>query len=179
VHERIDLAGHSDQNAVPRAQRLPSRVGYVNLVNTSPLAPGQSRVPIRTIAAAIGMVLATALALLLVYEVRRILVWIVVALFFTIALYPVVGWLERRARWVPRSLATLVIFLLVLVVIAGLLTAFVVPLAQEGAAFVQQLPQLINDARAGRGPIGRLLERTGALNYMLQNQERLAVWRRG
>jgi predicted PurR-regulated permease PerM len=142
-------------------------------VNTAPLAPGQSRVPIRTIAAAIGMVLATALALLLVYEVRRILVWIVVALFFTIALYPVVGWLERRARWVPRSLATLVIFLLVLVVIAGLLTAFVVPLAQEGAAFVQQLPQLINDARAGRGPIGRLLERTGALNYMLQNQERI------
>jgi predicted PurR-regulated permease PerM len=142
-------------------------------VNTSPLAPGRSRVPIRTIAAAIGMVLATALALLLVYEVRRILVWIVVALFFTIALYPVVGWLERRARWVPRSLATLVIFLLVLVVIAGLLTAFVVPLAHEGATFVQQLPQLINDARAGRGPIGRLLERTGALNYMLQNQERL------
>lgn len=142
-------------------------------MNTSPLAPGRSRVPIRTIAAAIGMVLATALALLLVYEVRRILVWIVVALFFTIALYPVVGWLERRARWVPRSLATLVIFLLVLVVIAGLLTAFVVPLAHEGATFVQQLPQLINDARAGRGPIGRLLERTGALNYMLQNQERL------
>ena len=142
-------------------------------MNTSPLAPGQSRVPIRTIAAAIGMVLATVLALLLVYEVRRILVWIVIALFFTIALYPMVGWLERRARWVPRSLATLAIFLLVLVVIAGLLTAFVVPLAQEGAAFVQQLPQLINDARAGRGPIGRLLERTGALNYMLQNQERI------
>lgn len=140
---------------------------------TSPLPQRQSRVPVRTIAAAIGMVLATALALLLVYEVRRTLVWIVVALFFTIALYPTVGWLERRVRWVPRSLATLLIFLLVLVVIGGLITAFVVPLAQEAVAFAEQLPQLINDARAGRGPIGRLLERTGALNYLLHNQERL------
>jgi predicted PurR-regulated permease PerM len=142
-------------------------------VITSPLPQRQSRVPVRTIAAAIGMVLATALALLLVYEVRRTLVWIVVALFFTIALYPTVGWLERRVRWVPRSLATLLIFLLVLVVIGGLITAFVVPLAQEAVAFAEQLPQLINDARAGRGPIGRLLERTGALNYLLHNQERL------
>lgn len=140
---------------------------------TSPLPQRLPRVPVRTIAAAIGMVLATALALLLVYEVRRTLVWIVVALFFTIALYPTVGWLERRARWVPRSLATLLIFLLVLVVIGGLITAFVVPLAQEAVAFAEQLPQLINDARAGRGPIGRLLERTGALNYLLHNQERL------
>jgi hypothetical protein len=42
---------------------------------------------LRAIAAAIGMVLLTGLSLLFLYEVRRTLVWLVVALLFTVALY--------------------------------------------------------------------------------------------
>jgi hypothetical protein len=45
-------------------------------------------VPLRAIAAAIGMVLLTGLSLLFLYEVRRTLVWLVVALFFAVALIP-------------------------------------------------------------------------------------------
>jgi predicted PurR-regulated permease PerM len=130
-------------------------------------------VPVRAIAATIAMVLATALALLLLYEVRRILVWLVVAAFFTIALYPLVGWVERRVTFRRRLPATLLVFLVVLIVIAGLITLFVVPLAREGAAFATQLPQLLNDAQSGRGTIGRLVERTHALTYLQNNQDRI------
>jgi predicted PurR-regulated permease PerM len=119
-------------------------------------------VPVRTIAVTIGMVLATAVSLLILYEVRRILVWLVVAAFFTIALYPVVGWVQHHLRWMHRALATFAVFLLLLIIVAGLLTAFAVPLAREGTAFANQLPQMIADARSGRGPVGGLLERTHA-----------------
>ena len=39
--------------------------------------------------------------------------------------------------------------------------------------FADQLPGLINDAKAGRGPVGDLLQRTNALQYVQDNQDRI------
>ncbi|HET9827755.1 MAG TPA: AI-2E family transporter [Nocardioidaceae bacterium] len=134
--------------------------------------PTRARVPVRTIAATIGMVLATAILLLVLRATERVVVWIVVAAFFSVALYPVVGWVERRLGG-RRSLATLLVFLTVLVVFGGLITAFAVPLTREGTAFAGQLPSILADARAGRGPVGGFLERTHALTYVQDNQARI------
>jgi predicted PurR-regulated permease PerM len=143
-------------------------------------APPDNRgnVAVRTIATAIAMVVVTALSLLLLYEVRRTLVWLVVAAFFTIALYPLVGWLERRLKF-RRILATLLVFLVVVILIAGLLTLFAIPLAREGAAFAQQFPQLLEDTKSGKGVIGRLLDRTNALHYLQANQDRIRSFATG
>ena len=89
---------------------------------------------------------------------NRVLIWMLVALFFAVALYPPVDWVQRRVLR-RRSLATLLVFLVVLITIGATLSAFAVPLAQEGTQLAGQLPVLINEARAGRGPVGRLLER--------------------
>src|SRR4051794_18126672 len=105
-------------------------------------------VPVRTILAIIGLVLATYVALQLVEMTRRVLTWALIALFFAVALYPVVNLLERRVPRCRRSVATLVVFLLVAVLILGLVTLFVIPLAQEAAPLARELPQLIQDARA-------------------------------
>jgi predicted PurR-regulated permease PerM len=56
-------------------------------------------VPVRTILATIGLVLLTAVALYVLYDVRRVVTWIIVAVFFSVALYPVVGWVQRRLTW--------------------------------------------------------------------------------
>ena len=127
--------------------------------------PGTARqpVPVRAILAAIGLVLATVLLLLLIREVQRVLVWIIIAGFFAVAVYPVVNWIERHLPWCRRSLATLAAYLLLVVLIAGLITLFAVPLARQGTSLAHQLPALIDDARAGRGPVGHLLDRTHAL----------------
>jgi predicted PurR-regulated permease PerM len=119
------------------------------------------------------MVLATVLVLLLLVEVRRTLIWLVVAAFFAVALYPVVNWVQRRLTWCRRSIATLLVFLLVFLLLGGLIAAFLVPLARQGTTFADQLPALLNDARAGRGPVGSLLERTNALHYVQQNQDKI------
>ena len=111
-----------------------------------------ARVPVRTILTTIGLVLATGLAVLFVIQVQRVLVWMLVAAFFTITLYPVVAWVQRRLRWCPRWLATLAVFLLVFLLLGGLLALFAVPLAQEGIQLAGQLPGIVADARAGRHP---------------------------
>jgi predicted PurR-regulated permease PerM len=114
----------------------------------------------------IGLVLATMLVLMLAYVTRQVLTWIVIAVFFAVALHPAVSWLERKARWVKRWLATLVVFLLAFAFIGGLIAVFVIPLVREAAQFADNVPKLITDIRAGRGPIGNLAERFHVLNYI-------------
>jgi predicted PurR-regulated permease PerM len=160
------------------SQHEPSRWPSEEHALVAPGPPRQSStprgpVPVRTIAATIGLVLATVLLLLVVREVARVLTWIVVAAFFAVALYPVVSWVERRVTGGRRSLATLLVFVLVLVVLGGLITAFAVPLAHEGTVFAGQLPGLVADARAGRGPVGNLLDRTNVLSYVRDHQAQL------
>ncbi|NAZ87677.1 AI-2E family transporter [Kineococcus sp. T90] len=135
---------------------------------------------VRTIVTAIGLLLATAFLLYLVLHTLQVLTWIVVAAFFAVALYPVVGWVERKLLGGKRrSLATLLVFLLIVLLLAGVGTLFAVPLAQEGTRFAGQLPQLIDDARAGRGPVGDLLERTNALQYAQDNEDRIRSFATG
>jgi predicted PurR-regulated permease PerM len=128
--------------------------------------PHNDRSVARTTAIVIGLVLLSALGLLLVYEVRRVIVWIVIAAFFATALHPLVSWLERRVRWVKRWLATLVVYVVVFAVLAGLVALFVVPLVREGTQLAAQLPDMIRDARAGRGPVGGLLQRFHVVSWV-------------
>jgi predicted PurR-regulated permease PerM len=156
---------------------------------TSPGAPAlggvsDERAPspgtVRTILTAIGLLLATALVLYVVLQTLQVITWIIVAAFFAVALYPVVGWVERRLLGGKRrSLATLLVFVVIVLLLAGIGTVFAVPLAQEGTKFAGQLPQLIDDARAGRGPVGNLLERTNALTYVQDNQDRIKAFATG
>src|ERR671911_408084 len=132
----------------------------------------QSRVPIRTIAAPIGMVLLTAAVLLLGWEVRRVLTWIVVAALLAIILGPLVDIAERRLH-LRRALATLLVFLVALVALAGILTMFIRPLASEGPQFIDRVPSYVEQARAGRGPVGQLVQRYKLDEYLQRNQARL------
>jgi predicted PurR-regulated permease PerM len=98
----------------------------------------------------------------------------VIAAFFAVALYPPAAWLQRRMLGGRRpALATFLVFLVVLLGLAGLVTAFVVPLVGQATRFAGQLPELIDQARAGQGPVGRLLERTNVLRWVQDNQDRI------
>lgn len=141
--------------------------------------PQDDRSVARTTSIVIGLVLLTALGLLVLYEVRRVIVWIVIAAFFATALHPLVSWLERRVGWVKRWLATLVVFLVVFAILAGLVALFVVPLVHEGAQLASQLPTLINDARAGRGPIGGLLQRFHVVSWIQAHSSQIQSYASG
>jgi len=121
----------------------------------------------------IGLFLATFLLLALAYETSRVLTWIVIAGFFAVALHPAVTWLENRARWIKRWLATLLIYLLAVIFIAGLITLFVLPLVREATDLADDLPRRIEDIRAGRGPIGNLAERFHVMDYVQSHSDQL------
>lgn len=121
-------------------------------------APDRPPVPWRTIWAAIGSVVLTLAAIAVVQSVSRVLIWIVIAGFFAIVLSPPVDFLEQKAR-MRRSLATMLVFLTVLGAMGGLLYSFITPIVDQSQEFADNFPQYVEDAKAGRGPLGGVVQR--------------------
>ena len=109
--------------------------------------------PWRTIWAVIGAVALSYVAYRTVAALAHVLTLLVVAGFFAIVLSPAVDAVMRRAH-LRRGWATGVVFVIGLGLIAGMLYAFIRPLATEGSTFAQDLPGYVEDARNGDGPIG-------------------------
>src|SRR6266496_571155 len=141
-------------------------------VCSSDLQAPLRRVPVQTIAVTIGMVLLTGALLLLAWEIRRVLSWVVVAALLAIVLGPVVDLTQRRLH-LRRSLATVLVFLVVVAAFAGMLTVFIRPLITEGGQLADRAPAYIEQAQAGRGPVGELIKRYRLDQYVARNQARL------
>jgi predicted PurR-regulated permease PerM len=127
----------------------------------------------RTVLAVIGIVLAVAAALAIVWATRQVLTWIIVAVFLALALNPAVEFFQRQGLR-RRGAATAVTILLTLGALVGLGALFIPTLVSEGRGFADALPGYINDVSEGRGPLGRFAER-----YELEQRVREAIERQG
>ncbi|HUP86495.1 MAG TPA: AI-2E family transporter [Acidimicrobiales bacterium] len=127
-------------------------------------------VPVRTILATIGLVLATLILLVVLQKLSHIIGLLVVAGFFAILLTPAVDWLERRGM--RRSMATLIVFLLGLASFGGMLAAFIQPIVREVNGFIDDFPRFVENSKNGRGPIGHLVTRFNIDTYIERNQAR-------
>ena len=138
------------------------------------MLPTQDRkpVPVRTIAATIGMVLATLVGIVVLQRLTHILTLLAVALFFAVALSPPVNFLERRIH-VRRGVAATLVLFLGFALMAALIYAFVRPIVDQTQKFVDELPEYVEDAEAGRGTIGRLVQRYDIDEWVRDNQDRL------
>jgi predicted PurR-regulated permease PerM len=133
----------------------------------------QSRpVPWRTIWAAIASVVLAYVALMLFSELRRILVWVAVAAFFAVIFNPPVDFLVHRLH-LRRGLAASLVYLFGLVVIVGVIVAMAKPLYDQGQEFADDVPQLVEQARHGEGPVGSLVTRFDLERRVAEQQEQL------
>ncbi len=112
----------------------------------------------------IGLVLASVVALGLVWATRRMLVWILIAAFLAVALKPLVDGVERRFVR-RRALATLLVFVATFAALAALIAIIVLPLLDEVGRLADRAPELLRETRAGRGPLGELLDRLHLRRY--------------
>ena len=92
--------------------------------------------------------------------------------FLAVALNPAVDLLIRRAH-MRRGLATSVVVLLGVVVLAGMVFLFVRPLVDQGSRLADDLPQYVDDAEHGRGPIGDLIQRYDLADKLREQRDSL------
>jgi predicted PurR-regulated permease PerM len=134
-------------------------------------------VPVRTILATIGLVLATIVGLYLIVKLAHIEALLIVAAFFAVVFTPPVNWVRRHLH-LSRGLATTVVFLVGLAVMAGLLYTFIRPLVDQGREFSNNFPTYLTDAREGRGPLGDLVKKYNLDQRYQDNKQKITDWAR-
>ena len=132
----------------------------------------RQQVPIRTILAAVGLVLATGAAIEVVLKLHPVLIWVAIAVFFAVVAHPAVDLLVRRLH-LARALAALVVFVVGAAVLAGVVYAVARPIVNQVNAFVNDFPGYVADARAGRGTIGHIVKQYNIDTYIERNQASL------
>jgi predicted PurR-regulated permease PerM len=109
----------------------------------------------RAVLTVVGVLVAVAVVLYVLWVARHILSWFLIALFLALAINPAVEWLNRHH--IPRrGLAVAVIYLSVLAAVALLAAFFVPTLVSQLSDFVQAVPGYVRDLTHGRGPLGFL-----------------------
>jgi len=108
-----------------------------------------------TILAVLGIAIAVALLLEILWIARQVLTWILIAIFLALALNPAVDWFQRHGVK-RRGLATGLTFLLALLAIAGIGALFIPTLVDEVNGFVRALPDYVDDLTHRRGRLGFL-----------------------
>jgi predicted PurR-regulated permease PerM len=101
-------------------------------------------------------------------ELVLLLALLAVSLFFTIVLTPFVDRVQRRLH-IRRTLATLVVFVIGTVVVAGIVLLFVEPIASSSSDLGRDLPKLVREAEHGRGRIGHVLRDLGVQGWVHDN----------
>jgi predicted PurR-regulated permease PerM len=134
-------------------------------------ATGWRAVPYRTILAVDAVVVATVLGLLVVWELRRVIVLVLIAGFFAIVLDPAVGFLNRHG--LRRGVAVSLVFFVGVLAFSGLVYLFARPAYDAGSHFARDLPKVVDQARHGQGRIGHLIKRYHVDKYVRDNAPKI------
>ncbi len=109
----------------------------------------------RTVLSVLGIILAVAILVEVVLISRQVLTWVLIALFFALALNPAVDWLQRRGVK-KRGLAVGLVYIVVFAAIALVGYVFVPPLIDQINHLVDKIPDYIHDLTKGKGKLGFL-----------------------
>jgi predicted PurR-regulated permease PerM len=126
----------------------------------------------RAILIVIGVGLAAAIVLQVLWVTRSVIIWVLIALFLAMALNPAVEFLVQRG--VRRGVAVGIVVVGAILVIAGIAATFVPTLVREVNDLADAVPGYLDDLTRGRGKLG-FLER----NYQIVEKARQAIEKSG
>src|SRR5436309_9291353 len=122
----------------------------------------------RTVLVVVGILVASAIVLEIVWIARHVISWVFIARFLALALKPAVDWLQRRID--RRGRATGIVYIVALVLIAGISLLFIPTLVNQVNDFAHKVPDYLDDLTKGRGRLGFLQEK-----YHLVDKARKAL----
>jgi predicted PurR-regulated permease PerM len=111
-----------------------------------------------TVLTVLGLALAVILLLEIFLIARQVLTWLLISVFFALALNPLVDWFQRHGVK-RRGFAAALTFLIALLAIVGLGALFIPTLVSEVNGFARELPDYIRDITRGRGRLGEFADR--------------------
>jgi predicted PurR-regulated permease PerM len=134
-------------------------------------ADGHDAELLRAVFVILGGALAFSVAVLLFWELRRIVGLIIIAAFFATILNPMVDLLARLK--IRRGIATSIVFLLGVGAFAGMTYTFVRPIYDAGQTFARDVPGFVERAKSGEGRVGELINRYNIDEKVAENAPKL------
>ena len=132
-------------------------------------------IPLGTIVVSVATIILlldlNAALILVLWVLRTIVVYIIIAFFFTLLMTPATRFLHRHGM--SHGGATVLVFLVGVLVLAGLVYLFTEPLVTAAIHFGKQVPDLVSEAKQGRGPLGRLVYRLHLQKYLSEGSSKL------
>lgn len=119
----------------------------------------------RAAVATVVVLLIIALALVL-NEIRTVLLWLVIGIVLAVGLDPVVSYLSRH-RW-NRTLASVLVSVLVIAIILGAIAALVIPLVEQTSRLITNLPDYVDQAFGPGGSLHFVQERVDVVAALKQ-----------
>jgi predicted PurR-regulated permease PerM len=107
------------------------------------------------------------------WVLRTIVLYTVIAFFFTLLLTPAVRFLRKRGM--THGGAVLLVFLVGALGLIGLVYLFTEPLVTAAVHFGQQIPNLVKEAKKGRGPLGHLVYSLHLQKYLTTGSTKLTA----
>jgi predicted PurR-regulated permease PerM len=131
-------------------------------------------IPLGTIVVSVATVILlldlNAALILGLWVLRNIVVYVIIAFFFTLLLTPATRFLRRRG--LSHGGATLLVFLVGALAVIGLVYLFTEPLVTSARHFGEQVPTLVREAKKGHGPLGRLVYRLHLQKYLSEGSSK-------
>jgi predicted PurR-regulated permease PerM len=109
----------------------------------------------RAIFVVLGIALAVAFFLEVIWLARGVITWILIAVFLALALNPAVEWFQRHGVR-SRGLAVGLTFLLTIAAIGAIGATIIPTLINQVNDFVDNIPRYVDDLTSGRGRLGFL-----------------------
>jgi predicted PurR-regulated permease PerM len=132
-------------------------------------------IPLGTIVVSVLVVIAlldlNAALILGLWALRKIVVYVIIAFFFTLLMTPATRFLRKRG--LSHGGSTLMVFLVGALALIGLVYLFTEPLVTAAVHFGQQVPTLVREAKKGHGPLGRLVFRLHLQKYLSEGSTKI------
>src|SRR5580693_5152573 len=132
-------------------------------------------IPLGTIVVSVATVILlldlNAALILGLWVLRTIVLYVIIAFFFTLLMTPAARFLRRHGM--SHGGATALVFLIGVVALSGLVYLFTEPLVTAAVHFGNQIPNLVKEAKKGHGPLGRLVYRLHLQKYLSEGSTKL------
>ena len=101
------------------------------------------RIPVRTVLAVLGLIIAVWVVIDVISIARHVLIWIAISVFLALAINPLVDWLQERGVQ-RRSWATGLAFLMIILAIVALGALFIPTLIDNVNKLVDATPGAVH-----------------------------------
>lgn len=127
----------------------------------------------KTILRILGLITLFVGVIWLAFLLQRQITWVIIAIFFTLALNPVVEFVRKFMPKKSRTLASALVVFGSFAVGIGVVAAFIPSLVHQTSGLIDNIPKTVETVSNSNTPVSHLMQRYDVAQYIDKNQDKI------